>query len=243
MGERFVVAKKRGGTRQRGALRSESTITPSLGAHHPILNAEAALGDFFDDVDAVMRHNLTDPLDEECHGSAVLRQRRGFTLFDDFERAGVRVLERRITASYARKHRLKWTRQDIGRIRGRIQDEVARYEFGLLPAIPISFTDVGRFGDADEHERGRRILGLVPDSMSETADFLAEEHGIVVNGIATALDRFRYPYSEYLPHLSLAKVYRDVEPAKIKKVVENLRDLLPLQVELQPLTFVSEQEV
>jgi hypothetical protein len=235
-----VDVSKKPRSNQRGSLKHSRSFTPELGARHRIIPTPE-LDSFYNSLIGVLQETLPPHgyLDERGR----TKYRRQFTTFDDPERAHVRVLERRLSSSHARKHRIKWTQQDVGRIRGQIQDQVGQYDLGREAAVDASFTEVIRLGDADTALRGGRVLSLALNQESHVAQFIADEHEITVNGIATSLDRFRYPYSSFLPHFSVARVMRDSSPDNIVDAVVGIKELLPLDVQLEPISFTSRQDV
>ena len=84
---------------------------------------------------------------------------------------------------------------------------------------------------------------LVADQATTESEFLVREHEIAIDGISRSLKRFKYPYSTFVPHFTIARIDRNVPNEEMNRVIEGVGHLLPLQVELSPIKFVSEQEV
>lgn len=167
------------------------------------------------------------------------RQKRLFRVYDDPKRVGVSVLERRLARSYAQRQRVKWTRNDAGRIKGEIGNELCRMNLAGQP-LNATFTDVVRVGDADENNA--RKLALILDQESEVAEFLVREHEIVINGISGTLKRFRHPYSDYIPHWTVARVNKEAGLSKMTQAVKAVQSMMPLTVELHSVHLFSEQD-
>lgn len=191
------MGRKHANAQPRGHLRDDRRFIPELGAAHSIVYSEA-YEDFLDSIKAGLSIALPDIVTHDDFGRET-NSRKAFRIYDDPNRANIRVLERRLSAAHARRHRVTWTKQDVGRIKGLINDRIHEYDLGNIHELPARFSSVMRLGDADEAAGGGRVLGLVLEQGTSVAQFLADEHEIVVNGIATSLARFRYPYSTYVP--------------------------------------------
>jgi hypothetical protein len=195
------------------------------------------------DLEAHVDYLLSDERDLNDEQASLLpakRPKRLFRVYDDPDRVGVSVLERRLPRMYAQRNRIKWTKNDVGRIQGEIQNELARMSLAGQP-LSATFTDVQRLGDADEDKA--RKLALVLDPESEISDFMVQEHAIVINGITGTLKRFRHPYSDFIPHWTVARVNREAGQANMSKAVAAIRSLLPLTVQLQRIHLFSEQDL
>lgn len=233
--------------RARDGLRSERSFYPELGVRHPVIDTDE-IAFFFSDVATALGLAIPDVPVLDGAGRQRLdkndepRVRRRFRVYDNFDRMGVSILERRLPAEYARKHRVRWTRQDTGRIRGDIQNEIGRLDLADRPLV-VNLTNVVRLGDADAEADNSRKLGLIIDQASTEAEFLVREHAISIRGIQSSLNRFRYPYSHFVPHLTVARVFRDVPNDMLNGAVDAVQKLLPVQAELQPVRFTLEQEV
>jgi hypothetical protein len=226
-------------TRQaRSSLGPSRTFEPEFGARHPITwNDEVQ--DFLAFADTALGQVL--PPEERETGNGHKGTKRFYRIYDDPKRAGVSILERRLAQSYTQRQRIRWTKSDVGRIKGDIQNEICRLDLGLLP-LQVTFTNVVRLGDADMGPRARKI-GLIADQESTEAEFLASEHELVVNGITGSVKRFRYPYDSFIPHWTVARISREVEDCQKNKAVSAIAHLLPITVELQPIRFTAQQEI
>ena len=232
-----LVGRRNSNVRARGNLRSESKpVHPALGALHPVIYSEE-LDFFYSDVDTALT-NVVEPLIKaNDHGR--VHSRPGFRLFDDVSKAGIRVLERRMSEHYASKHRLRWTGQDVGRIKSRIKDEIA--DLGIGFPLRAKLDNVVLLGDADETKQ--RYFGLTLDPESVEAEFITEEHSLVINGIQSSFAGFRNPYSQYVPHLTLGRLDRSVPLEQRQRALNAVRLLLPLEVQLDPLIFTAKQVI
>ena len=233
---------------QRSSLRHERSFYPEFGARHIATDCDT-LAFFFDDMKHALRNILPSvAVFDERTGEPKFdsfgepRTKDLFRLYDHVDKTGISVLERRLASDYAKKHRIRWTKQDVGRIRGRIQDEIGRLDLADRN-LTINFSNVVRVGDADAEGENARKLALIPDQATDEAEFLVREHAICVDGISTSLSRFRYPYSTYIPHMTLGRIFRDVPKESMNEVVESVQELLPIEVELNPIKFTLQQEI
>ncbi len=207
-----------------------------MGAAHPVRYTED-LDFFFSDVETIFSQRIS-PLEREDELGRV-HSRPGYRLFDDLDRAVIRVLERRLSFSYAAKRRIRWQQQDVGRIKESITDEIHR--MGIPYPMRAVLDNVVLLGDADETKH--RYLGLTLDAGSEMAEFLTAEHELVINGIEGAFKDFKYPYSRYVPHLTVGRFNRAVPADQRQEAVLDMRKLLPLTVELDPIEFTAKQRL
>lgn len=226
----------------RSTLKSEKTTHPELGARHPLVETDELEFFFADLTDIVLENHISKRITQDRKGRD--RVKRRFRVYDDPDRLGISILERRLSRRYGQKHRLQWTRQDVGRIRGEIENTIGRMELGGLP-LKASMTEVVRLGsiDASEEQDPGRKLALIVDQSSPVAEFLVAEHEAAIDGIQTSLSRFRYPYSSFIPHLTVASIDRSVPDEEIGKSIKGIRHLLPLEIEMHPIKFTSHQEL
>lgn len=225
----------------RSSLHSTRATQPEFGARHPITYTDRIDG-FFAELFLALDEVVPTGVNVDRHGNE--RYKHQFRMYDDPKRVGVKVLERRLPRSYAQKQRVKWTQNDAGRIRGEIQNEIARLDLADT-ALEATFTNVVRLGDADESPNARK-LGLILDQKSELSEFLAEEHAIVINGISGSLKRFHYPYDSFVPHWTVARIarMRGKEGTEgLVNAVGAIQDLLPITVQLEPIDLYSQQNL
>ena len=153
------------------------------------------MADFFNQLDerwgAILPER--DRASARLAGLAVSR----FALYDDPDKVGMTVLERRLSAETAKRHRLEWNANDVGRLKGQIEDEIGRLS---LPSPPweMTLTTAIRVGDADRRSAGGKFA-LVAEVEDKAAGMLASEHEIVVNGLGGVFKGFVYPYDELSP--------------------------------------------
>ncbi len=181
----------------RSGLYSERTVQPIIGARHSVIEGDD-IGFFFSEARMMLEQAISQNI--QASGDKIRRQNR-FFLYDDPDRMGISILEQRLARTHAQRNRLRWTRNDVGRIQGEIQNELARLDLSGR-TLQVTFDNVVRLGDADDKKA--RKLGLVPNAEHAISDFLCSEHEISLNGITGSLQRFRYPYSgEWIPHLTI----------------------------------------
>jgi hypothetical protein len=221
----------------RSTLYAERGTQPVMGARHPIVDTDE-VAFFFGGA----RHVLGEVLPGiTSRKKDEIRRRDAFILYDDPDRMGVSILEQRLARTHAHHNRLKWTKNDRGRIRGEIQNELSRLNL-TGRRLDVTFDNVVRLGDADEKKA--RKLALVPEQESEVAEFLCREHEIAIDGISGSLQRFRYPYSgDWIPHLTIGRVFKEVPQGSIGKAVSAIKQMMPLTVQIEPLEFYTQQHV
>lgn len=239
---------------QRANLNASREFPPEFGARHPVV-FDRQIVNFFGDLDQAwsqilpereiyeplqVNHELAEPA-LSARAEPVIHYRPQFRLYDDRDKIGMTVLEKRLSAEHARRKRLRWNRNDVGRIRGRIEDEIGRLD---LPEGPIEaqLTGIVRVGDPASRA-GERKLAAIVDQESPVAELLVREHEITVNGLGVALKGFRYPYSDYVPKMTLGRLYKEVTPPDIDSCVQAVNELLPLRVQLGSLQFFAQQEI
>ena len=226
----------------RGNLRSGMrTYQEGFGAYHPVVRDEG-MEAFF----RTLRERLDEILPPRESGDRSLTglPESKYTLYDDPEKMGVRVLERRVAAEQARRTRLQWTPNDIGRLRGEITDEIGRLGIVGNGGLRMKLTTAVPVGDADK--RGGGKFALVPEANDPTARFLASEHEIIVNGVGGVFKNFRYPYSDYLPHMTVVRIHRGTPPAALAECAEALQETVqqtPVVANLEEIRFFAHQEL
>lgn len=222
----------------RSNLRSERTIQPTLAARHLIEDSDE-IAFFFSDARTALEQVLPPEDIETSKGR--FRKKELFRLYDDPDSAGLSIFEQRLAQKHGEKQRIRWTKSDVGRIRGDIQNDLAQLELTGFP-LSVTFTGIARLGNADA--RKARKLALVPDQASTVAEFFCNEHETAVNGLSGSMKRFRYPYAgDWIPHWTVANIFKEVHYEKKNQAVRALANLLPLTVEVTPLKFISEQDI
>jgi hypothetical protein len=219
----------------------------SFGARHPIvLEDNSELDIFFGLLDSKWRKILPPHVETIPHGDDfedIVTPR--FVTYDDRRKVGMTVLERRLSGKHARKNRMHWTADDVGRARNSIANEIGRLGIAPLNAdgvLPVKVTQVVPVGDPDGRNYGRKLAALV-DPNSREAEFLRAEHEIVVEGLRGRLN-FEYPYDEdYMPKLTIGRLHSCVPVEKLEKCVEAAQSLLPVTVDLQPVKYFAHQEI
>ena len=209
---------------------------PELGARHPIV-FDDALEDFFIRVEFGMESAL---YDNEFLTEKVPHKKSNYKLYDNSNSAGITIVERRLSAEYADRHRIKWTPNDAGRIRGEIQNELGRLAIPDEWPMKVTFDEIIRVGDADE-QRSRK-LALLVDQGSDVAEFLVREHEITMDGLGRAFRALRYPYDGYMPKFTVAALDRHLSNDVKNEAVYELRSLLPITAYIEPIRFTAHQD-
>lgn len=224
--------KTRGqGQRARSSLRDERWFEPAFGVVHRVRQTDE-VDFFFDDLQARL-DELPKIQFRDDHGLAV-SERDQVKLFSP-ARLSLRVVERRLTNGYGKRNRFVWNPADRARIQQRICDEIGRYDLGGR-IITASMCEVHRLGDPDVALEGGRVLTITPSADSEEAEFFATEHEIVVNELPERFKKFRTT-APYLPHVSIGRIHREATPQQVGAVVGMIRNLLPLELVLNPVEF------
>jgi hypothetical protein len=229
--------------RPRSGLRNRRHFQAGFGARHPIVYDEG-VARFFRE----LGNRWSAILPEREPGDRALTgmPERRYVLYNNPEKIGMSVLERRLSAEHARRHRLQWTPNDIGRLRGQISNELARMAVGVSitdDELEVPLENVVRVGDAD---RGGGKFALTPEASHPVSGFLAEEHEIIVDGLGGVFKNFRYPYDDYVPKMTIGRVYRGACPDQIQACATELEGLtreMPLTVTLDPIIFFAHQEL
>lgn len=228
---------------QRNQLGGRRDFQPEFGARHPVV-FDTTIRRLFGDLDYAWSQILPERIEADDAGREHYRPQ--FHLYDDRDQIGMTVMERRLSAEHARNKRLRWNPNDVGRTKGRIEDEIGRLGIDHLitsqGTVAVDLTDVLRVGNASG-KNGERKLAAIVDQSSPAAELLVREHEIVVEGLGIALKGFRYPYSEYVPKLTLGRIFKEVPPRQLDACVEAAQALLPATIEIEPLRFFAHQEL
>lgn len=212
----------------RSSLPSSRQRLIEFGARHPI-EYDEKLDEFFSYMHTALGMAINPDIDGKTPN------KRFFRIYDDPDRAGISIIERRLSRQQAQRGNVSWTNSDAGRIRQEIQNEIERCDLGGR-TLNLTFTDVVRVGDADDKRKARKIA-LLPDPESAEAEFLLAEHEIAIEGIKGPLASLRYPYDEFLPHWTVSRIHQEAGHDAMSKGIQAVRHLLPLTVQLQPVEF------
>jgi hypothetical protein len=219
----------------RSSLRSDRMRIPEFGARYPFIYDDT-VDDFFGDIHGALQVTFPkDETDQKRNG-----KRHHFRVYDDPARAGISVLERRVVRSQAQRSRFRWSHADAARIRQEICDDLASAGLDEFP-WEATFTNAVRVGDADSDNA--RKIGLIIDQESDVAEGLVLSHEIVINSMRGMLKSFREPYSPYIPHWTAARIDRQVGNLGMEKAMHAVQALLPVTVQLEPITFFTTEEI
>lgn len=221
----------------RSTLSSTKSVSPELGARHPIVYNQS-VDDFFDFLEPMLAHDISLKVpSSDMSESEMIKRKRLFRLYDDPSRLGISILERRLPRAYSQTNRIQWNKNDVGRMRGQIQDKLTRLELpNQLPEV--TFTTAVRLGNPDVGDRNRKIA-LIPDQESEISEFFLEEHEICMDGLAGSMRRFKHPYSSFIPHLTVCRVHKESGPLGMRAGVHAVQKLLPVTFQIEQIQFVS----
>ncbi|HYH74915.1 MAG TPA: hypothetical protein VD735_03055 [Candidatus Saccharimonadales bacterium] len=169
------------------------------------------------------------------------RERDQFTLYDDYDRMGITVIERRATGARAKKApsgRRNWNMHDVGRVRSEVGDVLAdlRQAYELpLGSLTMQLTNMVTVGSPSgrREDRGDRKFALVPPPDDTTAAFLAEANEAVGTILDNRLGQTDTPY-EYTPKLTIARIHNTVP----LKQAAACGDALGAIIAKQPLTIM-----
>jgi len=234
----------------RSQLYSDRTFQPVLGARHKVIESEdveiffSGLRDNLVNVLPKVSRNLLSHPEQEKLGdelSVRRRERHPFLIFDDPDKMAITILEQRLARKHAQRNRVRWNQKDVGRIVGQIQNNLARLDLTGRP-LNVRFDNVVRLADADD-KNGRKIA-LLPEQSSRIAEFFCESHEIAVNGLSGSLSRFKNPYSgSFIPHFTVARIFKEVPSKNLDKSLEVVKNMLPFQVTVEPISFISQQNI
>lgn len=227
------------GSRARANLPGRRSYPASFGARHPI-RWDGPVRFFFSDVDRALADIIPEQEIVDQKGKAHYPSQ--FRIYDDPAKLGMTVLERGVSAEHSRRHHLEWTANDVGRIVGRITDQLGVLGLPEYP-VEVTLTNTVRVGSIDKRTGTGRKLAVIVDQETDAAEFLVREHEIIMAGLGTGLRKFKYPYDEFVPKMTIGYIHREVEHEKLNQCVAAVNQLLPLVVQLEPVQFYSQQQV
>lgn len=230
-------------------------VYPQFGARHkiPYGNDPAApnKNDELDFFFADLRRQLTEdlppekiiiektPPDGSTEHKPRIRERPLFRIYDDPDRMGITIFERRMLNQ--QRTPVRWTQRDKGRIRGDIQNAIAKSDL-INTSLEATFTHVMRLGDNGESGKKARKLGLVIEQQSDISELMIQENEICTDGISGSIGRrFNTWYDEYIPHWTVARIDRKIGSKHVARAIEVVENLLPLTVQIDPITFYSNE--
>ncbi|HET9098039.1 MAG TPA: hypothetical protein VFN51_00295, partial [Candidatus Saccharimonadales bacterium] len=217
-----------------------------FGANHEVIYSHH-LKTFYEDIDetwaelasvsrpsSMGRHARTDNYD-------VLRQ---YSLSNQAAGAearglGIVVLERWLTGKKARGN-ITWNRNDVGRIQTEIDRRIAslRIPFNENGLVEVELDEIVRL---PLHSSGGvpRALGLIANQATPEAGYLSDAHTIALQGLGHKLKDHRDTAENFVPYLPLGAINEDVGPKTFAACLSEVRSLLPVTVELLPISFYS----
>lgn len=240
---------KNGQRAARGGYRGKPSFTAELGARHPIFFEDNdKLDQFFGLLGSKIRkivpdihETVPDPNDPEQLQEKITPRH---VLYSARDKIGMTVMEKRITRRYSKRNRLHWNKSDVGRLRQEIGNRLDHLEIVTDDegTIPVPLKTVVQAGDGSSNNQGRKLAAIV-DPTSRAAEFLLQEHEIIVDCLAGSLRDFEYPYDDYVPKMTVGRIDRVASPEQMERCVMAAQSLLPVTVHLQPIKFFAYQEI
>jgi hypothetical protein len=215
---------------------------PMFGAHHCLV-WDRSVHNFFYNVDSIWR--------EAGRGKAFYGNSfnadppKRYSIYDDpTKNLGLFVLERHLSKKQASRNQLRWTRQDVGRIKQDIGNESNGTHGIVVESLlrDVELSTAVRVSDAYSQGEGTQISLIVKQSTPQ-AGFLLKEHQLSIAGLGRNLKNFTYPYSDYIPNLKIGRLFTEIGESRVEQCIDAVQQLLPLHVELKPIQFYSHQEV
>lgn len=169
------------------------------------------------------------------------RKRPPYKVYET-EDLSLTLAERRWGDSRPNRRATYWSPRDIGRIVGEIQDEVSRLPLDDVidddGSLKITFDAVKRVGG--DKKAGRK-LALVPKD-GPGYELMCDMHEAVV----TIFDRhhkgYQYP-NEFIPHVTIGRVFNSVPEEQVGEIVGAAGKLLPVEFNLGPIEFYDTQQI
>ena len=238
--------------RRRADTQTTRSRAPEFGARHRVVwdDSDETLTDFFahtryilDGVDGkegiVPRHT-----EGNRYGKALMRP--AFHLHEDPDKAWITIMERRLPQRHRARKKLDWTSKDIGRMKQDIANETSRLELSRF-TLSVTMSNVVQLGQGSRTSSGR-VLGLIPDQAScETQLFVAENEIVTRLTTGGENDERAGPMAEaaqtesnFIPHMTILRLYKEVSPRDTSRSIEAIQNLLPLTVQVEPLSMYSE---
>lgn len=236
-------------------------LQPSIGARHRVLDSEDQLAIYSLNLEEKMRRMfglalpkevVVEPVEDQDQDEDVImilpvadepqsKPVFSFKLYD-VEDLTLTIAERRWGASRPNRRATYWAPSDLGRMIGEIKDDVSVMDVyrDLLSvgSLPVTFDAIKRFGG--DGKNGRKI-GIIPAD-GEGYEFLCAEHDSVTRVFERHHKGYRYP-DDYLPHITIGRIGRQVPQAKFEKAIEVAQELLPITTNVGLLEFYDTQTI
>ena len=200
-----------------------------LGAYHPVSH-NGELVPFIRKVRGVLEEAL--PLPDFPDDDSTTER---FKIYTDPERIGVRVLEQRVCTAYLNRHRKHVSPNDMGRIKGEIQDLTDHLDL-WSPDLNLTFSSLGRVGcdPVEGRPDGSAKFALMPDPEDPLRGQLVMANEIIFGYLQRVFPDFKYPNSKYKydPRYTFVKVYGGAS----KEAVNGCEDKLCSLLETGPIT-------
>lgn len=227
--------------RARSNLPAKRLYKPTFGARHPVVydetveNFHADIEERFDEILPLRTEDLRSKPDGKLDIPRV-----PFRVYREPRAVSVTILERNLSQDYVDKRNIRWNANDIGRIRGEIENELGRLSLAGQ-SLKVNFTEAIRLGEVEHN--GAAKVGVLTDQESPVTELLLAEHQVIFGGLGRNLKQFKYPWAAYVPHMTLVRIRSEVKVPERNAMVAAVNELLPIAVELEPIRFFAEQEV
>jgi hypothetical protein len=211
----------------RGPGRSDKReFQAGIGLRYKVAYTDGVRG-FFNTADALLAKEDCAPPRLDTDNWANEREHDQFTLYNNPDKMGLTVVERRLSGSRAERKRQRWNMHDVGRVRGEISDALSelREEHGFRPmgSLAMRMTGVIPVGSppGSGARRQERKFALVPAAEDKTARFLIDAHELVGDILGVEIEGAASMY-EYTPKLTLGRIHNTVPVGQVAACGEAL---------------------
>ncbi len=227
----------------RSGLRPTSQFVPSIGARHIIAEgSQGGMDTFITNLIGGLQTALGGKYTYDDFGKKVYLT-PPYKVFEGEDKAAIRILERRLSESLARKYRIRWNRGDVGLVEQQIAGACSRLAL-QRSSVEVEFTHAVLVGErSGKHAEGRTIA-LVPEQSSNAAELFLQEHTFAVEALARKMQVFEYPYEEpYIPHMSIMRMSHGASQDDRRTILGVVEGLMPLRLSFDALTFTAQQQI
>lgn len=227
--------------RQRSTLQPKRLYKPVFGARHPI-EYNDTIENFHADIEEAFHEILplkSSDLKTNPNGKLDF-PRVPFRIYNEPRRVSVTIAERNLSQEYVDKRNIRWSANDIGRIRGEMQNELGRLSLAGQ-SLEVNLTEAIRLGEVEHN--GAAKIGIIVDQESPVTEQLIAEHEVFFGCMSQRLKNFKYPWSTFIPHMTVVRIRSEVPTRSRNEMVAAVNELLPLPVVLDPIVFFAEQEI
>lgn len=190
-----------------------------IGLRYKVAYTDRVRG-FFSMADSILAREGNAPPQPDLENWRDERVREQFTLYNNPEKMGLTVVERRLTGARSERKSRNWNMHDMGRIKVDIKDALSelRLEYGFRPMGGLAMRMTGVIPVGAPSGRGmartERKFALVPAPGDKTANFLLEAHERVgdILGLPPVGEAGAY---DYTPKLTLGRIHNTVPTPQV----------------------------